>query len=282
MNKYVSVILGSIIIGLSYTIFFEPYNLITNGLFGLSQLITYKYNINPAIIILIINLIILFIGLLTIGYEKCQKYFLTSILIPVVIYISLFFPHLINLSNIDTIILVICGSYLTGFGYSLIHKSGQSIGGFFILDDIVNKYRYNQKKEFTIIIDAIVIILTFFQFGFETAIYSLIIIFLINYMSTKSKIGISSSKTFFIITTKEKEVKDYLIDTLKCDYTEFNVKGGYSNNKNKIIMTVIDTKEYYRLKEGVNIIDKNAFVFIIDNYETINQNVTINKKLKDN
>ena len=100
-------------------------------------------------------------------------------------------------------------------------------------------------------------------------------------MSTKSKIGISNSKTFFVITTKEKEVKDYLLNTLNVDYTEFNVKGGYSNNKNKIIMTVIDTKDYYRLKEGINIIDSNAFIFILDNYETINQNVPISTKLKD-
>ena len=46
-------------------------------------------------------------------------------------------------------------------------------------------------------------------------------------------------------------------------------------------MTVIDTKDYYRLKEGVNLIDENAFVFIIDNYEAINKNVTISKKLNN-
>ena len=187
-----------------------------------------------------------------------------------------------NLSTIDKIVLVISGAYLTGFGYSLIHKSNYHVGGFAILDEIVNNYRTKKSKDISLLVDVIVVVLTFLSYGFETAVYSVIAIFLINYMSTKSRIGVSNSKTFFIITTKESEVKDYLINELNHDYTEFNVKGGYSNNKNKIIMTVVDTKDYYRLKEGINLIDPNAFVFIIDNYEAINKNVTISKKLNIN
>ena len=101
-------------------------------------------------------------------------------------------------------------------------------------------------------------------------------------MSTKAKLGISSNKTFLIITAKEKEVKDYLLNDLKYDFTEFNAKGGFTNHKSKIIMSVIDTKDYYKLKEGINIIDPKAFISIIDNYESINKNITINKQKNSN
>lgn len=281
MKRYASVILGSIIIGLCYTIFFMPYELISSSGFGISEIISYNYNINPGVILLIINLIMLSIGILILGYNNCKKYFLASILIPIIIFISSYFTYLIDLSEVDTILLVLCGSYLTGYGYSIIHKANHNVGGFSIIDGIVNSYRTNKNNEFSLIIELIVLILTFLFFGFEKTIYTIIIIILINYMSTKSKIGISTSKTFYIITTKEKEVKDFLLNTINIDYTEFNVKGGYSNNKSKIIMTVINTKDYYRLKEGINIIDENAFIFILDNYETINQNVTITKKLNE-
>ena len=36
----------------------------------------------------------------------------------------------------------------------------------------------------------------------------------------------------------------------------------------------------YRLKEGISLIDDKAFISIIDNYETINKNRRLNKKLK--
>ena len=281
MKKYINIILGSLIIALTYNIFFLPNNLISTSVFGLSEIFYNAFPINPGIPILSVNLILLFFGLLTIGYDKCRKYTLTSFLIPIFIYTSFYFTSKIDVSTIDNIVLVIAGSYLTGIGYSLIHKSDCHVGGFTILDEVINNYRTKKNKEISVLVDLIIILITMLAYGFETAVYSAIVIFLITYMSTKSKVGISSSKTFFIITTKEKEIKDYLIDELGHDYTEFNVKGGYSNNKNKIIMTVIDTKDYYRLKEGINLIDKNAFVFIIDNYEVINKNVTISKKIEN-
>ena len=280
MKKYLNIILGSLIIALTYNIFFLPNNIISTSVFGISEILYNVFPYNPGITILALNILLLLFGLITIGYDKCQKYVLTSFLIPIIIYTSFYFTSKTDVSTIDQIVLVISGAYLTGLGYSLIHKENYHVGGFTILDEVVNNYRTKKNKEISIIVDILIILITFLAYGFETATYSAIVIFLITYMSTKSKIGISSSKTFFIITTKEKEIKEYLLNELKQDYTEFNVKGGYSNNKNKIIMTVIDTKDYYRLKEGVSLIDQNAFIFIIDNYEAINKNVTISKKTK--
>ena len=280
MKKYLNIILGSLIIALTYNIFFLPNNIISTSVFGISEILYNVFPYNPGITILALNILLLLFGLITIGYDKCQKYVLTSFLIPIIIYTSFYFTSKIDVSTIDQIVLVISGAYLTGLGYSLIHKENYHVGGFTILDEVLNNYRTKKNKEISIIVDILIILITFLAYGFETATYSAIVIFLITYMSTKSKIGISSSKTFFIITTKEKEIKEYLLNELKQDYTEFNVKGGYSNNKNKIIMTVIDTKDYYRLKEGVSLIDQNAFIFIIDNYEAINKNVTISKKTK--
>ena len=281
MKKYLNIILGSLIIALTYNIFFLPNNIISTSIFGISEILYNVFPYNPGITILAINILLLLFGLITIGYDKCQKYALTSFLIPIIIYISFYFTSKIDVSTIDQIVLVISGAYLTGLGYSLIHKENYHVGGFTILDEVVNNYRTKKNKEMSVLVDLIIIVLTTLLYGFETAVYSTIVIFLIRYMSTKSKVGISSSKTFFIITTKEKEIKEYLLNELKQDYTEFNVKGGYSNNKNKIIMSVIDTKDYYRLKEGVSLIDQNAFIFIIDNYEAINKNVTISKKINN-
>lgn len=281
MKKNLNIILGSLIIALTYNIFFLPNNIISTSIFGISEILYNVFPYNPGITILAINVLLLLFGLITIGYDKCQKYALTSFLIPIIIYISFYFTSKIDVSTIDQIVLVISGAYLTGLGYSLIHKENYHVGGFTILDEVVNNYRTKKNKEISIIVDILIILITFLAYGFETTIYSIIVIFLITYMSTKSKIGISNSKTFFIITTKEKEIKEYLLNELKQDYTEFNVKGGYSNNKNKIIMSVIDTKDYYRLKEGISLIDQNAFIFIIDNYEAINKNVTISKKINN-
>ena len=40
-------------------------------------------------------------------------------------------------------------------------------------------------------------------------------------------------------------------------------------------MTAVDTKEYFKLKEGLKIIDPKVFISIVDSYEVVNKNLTI-------
>ena len=44
-------------------------------------------------------------------------------------------------------------------------------------------------------------------------------------------------------------------------------KGGFSDERSKIILCTIPTKEYFILKEGINQIDKKAFFIVTDTYE---------------
>lgn len=276
MKKYGSILLGSIIIGISFNLFFLQYDIVPNGIYGYGALIKYKFEYEPSLFILILNTAFLLISILTLGKKETKKYILPSILIPIIIFLSKDIYKIIDFGEIDLILMVLSGAFLTGLGYSLIYKEGNSVGGFDILQDIFNSVRVYKRKRFSYFIETIVVILTLFVLNVESMIYSVIAIVIIKIMATKSKIGISTSKTFFIITSKEDEVKEFILNELKHDLTEFNVKGGYSNHKSKIIMTAMDTKDYYRLKEGVNYIDPKAFISIIDSYEVINKNVAIN------
>ena len=97
--------------------------------------------------------------------------------------------------------------------------------------------------------------------------YSLIILYLISTLTDKVVLGISDSKAFYIITSKEKEVKDFVINELKHGVTEFNAKGGFNSENQTVLMSVVPTREYYKLKEGIHNIDKNAFFVAMDSYE---------------
>lgn len=277
MKRYLSVILGCLLIGLSFNFFFLPYDLVPSGVYGFGALINYYYNYDPAYFLLIVNISLLIINACSLGFKATYKYLIPSILVPLIIYFSSPLISLVRFDNIEVILVTIVGGYLTGLGYSLIFKEGFSVGGIDLLQDLFNSVRIYRRKTFTYGVEVVAILLAIYILGLENAIYSLIAIIIIRYMTTKSKVGISSSKTFFIITEKETEIKNYIINDLKHDLTEFNVKGGFSNNKSKILMTAIDTKDYYRLKEGISIIDPKAFISIVDSYEVVNKNVSLKK-----
>ena len=52
------------------------------------------------------------------------------------------------------------------------------------------------------------------------------------------------------------------------DVTVINARGGYTNKRKTMLMSVIPTLDYVKLKELVREIDKKSFFLIVDTYET--------------
>ena len=76
---------------------------------------------------------------------------------------------------------------------------------------------------------------------------------------------------FYIITNKPYLIKDYIINNLNHTVTIVAAKGGYSDKRKKILLCVIPTTEYTRLKEIIKELDKNAFFLITDSYSMSKQ-----------
>lgn len=278
MKKYLKIISGTLIIALAFNIFFLPYDIVPNGIYGLAALVNYKINYDPAVFLIITNLALIIISLITLGGKKSKEYVWPSILIPLFMFLENTLSSYFILDNFEKIMAVIVGSFLTGLGYSMIYKEGKNVGGIDIIQDITNSVTKYRSYLPTFIMEGLILLFTLIILGLESMIYSAIVIIIVRYMTTKSKIGISSSKMFYIITTEEEEVKKYIMNELNHDITQFDVKGGYSKNKSKILMTVMDTKDYYVLKEGILLIDPKAFISITDSYEVINKNLSLSKR----
>ena len=54
------------------------------------------------------------------------------------------------------------------------------------------------------------------------------------------------------------------------DSTDFDCIGGYSKEPRKVILTIIKTRDYYRAKETISLIDENVFIIASNSYEIKN------------
>lgn len=97
--------------------------------------------------------------------------------------------------------------------------------------------------------------------------YATIILYINSIIMDRVLVGVSKNKSIYIMTTKEKEIREYVLKTLHHGITEFDVKGGFQFHKKKVLMTVIPTKDYFRLKEGIKLIDKDVFMIVTDSYQ---------------
>lgn len=276
IKRVLVLLVASLLISIGYNLFIIPYNLIAPGINGLAGLINYAISFSPAIFILIANLILLLLTIVTFGLKKTSRYLGACLLIPLFIYLTQDISAYIKIENLEMLLVVICGSIIMGIGNSLIYKQGYSVGGFYIIEDIINSLSKKQRKYISLICDLIIVIISFSIIPTENAIYSIFLVVIVTRMTTIARLGISDSKAFYIITSKEKEVKKYIMEDLKHDITILEAKGGFTKRKNNILMTVISTKEYYELKEGIKEIDPNAFISITNSYEVLNKNVKIN------
>lgn len=278
VKSSVKVILGTILIAVAINVFFIKYNLLPTGFLGVSTLLTIKLDMNIWESLLFINLIMIILGFLTLPNSEVKKTIIASLLVPIFTYILKDVVNYINIEGSDIILIAVFGGVLIGYGSSLIYKENLYAGPNDIVDMISKAIIGPNGYIINYIFDGLLLILVGVLFNLETAMYSLLSMIIIEYITKKSVIGISESKVFYIITKKEKAVKRFILKDLHYDITVFEVKGGYTQSESKILMSVIPTKDYYKLREGIKEIDSNAFISITDSYEIINNNKTINKK----
>lgn len=269
--KYLNVFIGCALIAFTIDFIVIPNNLLTFGINGIATLTYYLNGVNPGINILILNICGIFLSSLVLDKDIIKEYLVPSILIPVLVYIFSFFTDYFVLELPEMLLVILVAGFLTGFGYSFIYKQGLSASVVYLIEEMCGKLTRFHSKIYSWVFDVIVLVVSFILFGYQVTLYSLVIIFISKYMITKTRFGINDSKMFYVITSKEKEVKHYIIHDLKYELTVLDVKGGFSKKKNKILLTVIDTKDYYKLKEGIKIIDNNAFIAICDTYDVVNR-----------
>ena len=260
--------MGLLISALAFNLFFEPYNIIPTGSGGLAFLISYLTSMDIALITLIVNLVLLVLGLIFFGYDYSLKLLAVTIMYPIFLKSTTLITRLIDLEGTSLFLIMVIGGAMLGFSSGLIRKSGFNAGGFNVIYDIMKKYFYMSIGISSIIVNILLIVISGFIFGFNSAIYAVIALLVSSYVVDRVIIGISNNKVFYIITNKPFEIKDYIIDKLHYSVTVIDARGGYTNRKRKILMCVVPTIEYLKLKELVRVIDPNVFFLIVDTYDS--------------
>ena len=265
-QRSLTFLIGIFIVSITFNIFMIP-NDIVYGVGGIGVIFKKLFNITPSIVILISSILLLILSFVTLGFDKTKNSIIGSLLFPIFVELTEFIIPYINLGNTEPLLLTIFGAALSGFGYGLIFKSGYTTGGTDILNQIVAKYFKKSIGTSMFFTDGLIIGISLFFFGMQKFMYSVVNIVIISIMTDKVILGVSQSKTFFIITDSETAVKKFIMEYLDRGVTVIEARGGYTGNYQKMIMCTIPTKEYFIFKEGIESIDPNAFFLVTDAYE---------------
>lgn len=267
--RIIITMIGAFLLAINYNVFLEPNNLVIGGLSGLSIVTKKIFSWNPTTFIYISTAFLILISIFLLDKKELIKGIFVSIVFP--FFITLTGPLSViilkYLQFSDKIIIALVSALLYGFACGIIYKVGFNTGGLDFLMKIVNKYGKISEGKASFSTSIIIVLIGAITFDVNNVVYSAIILYLSSIIIDRMLIGISTTKVFFIETKKVKQVKKFIIEELKTGVTVINMEGGYTQKKGKLLMCVVDSKDYYIFRESVQAIDPKAFFIINDCYE---------------
>lgn len=265
--RFMSFLVGCLLISIAYNIFLVENNIVPGGVGGIAIILNSIFSIANWKIILVANIILLTISYFILEKEQTKASIIGSLMLPLFVYLTQNINVWLEIDPTQKILAAAFGGVIYGFGAGLVFKAGFTTGGTDIINQIISKYIKISIGNSMLISDGLIVLSSAFFFGPMNLLYSIVVLYIISLMSDRVILGISDNKAFYIITEHEEEVKEYIFTNLGHSVTIFNAKGGFKKEKENVLLCVLPTSDYYKLKEGIHEIDKDAFFVVTDAYE---------------
>jgi len=251
-------ILGSVLVSIGLEIFLIPNNIIDGGMTGLAIMASHLTKVQLGIFIFVFNL-----PFVIIGYRQSGKTFaLSTIFSLICLSIGVTLLHPVPGITHDTLLATIFGGITMGIGVGLIIRNGGSLDGTEIIAIILDKRSAFSIGEIVMFFNFFILGSSGFLFGWDRAMYSLIAYFIAFKTIDITVEGLDESKAVMIVSEKNKDISEAIMDRLGRGITLLDGKGAYSGNKTNVIYVVLSRLEIAKLKNIVNGFDEEALITI--------------------
>lgn len=250
-----------------YNVFLLPLNLVTGGTNGIATITNYVYDINPAFMILLLSVACAIFSLMYLGIKRTIGTLIASIVYPLLVHLTSPLNNIMGNEPVDVLLMVLFAGVISGIANGLMYKTGYSNGGFPVVSQVLFEKKHISVAKSSLVINVSIVLVGALFFGTTNALYAIIFLYINNIVLDRVLLGINNNKAFYIITKEEEKIKEYIIKTLGHNVTTFEVKGGYLDKDRKVILSVIPSREYYEVTEGIKEIDESAFFVVTDSYQ---------------
>ncbi|GAB6106838.1 YitT family protein [Fusibacter bizertensis] len=271
-KNYLAITVGVLIVALGICFFLIPANLATGGITGLSMVI---HDLVPSLsigqILLVLNVILFAVGFLTIGKEFGAKTIYASFLLTGTIFVFDTFLEIKTPLVDDLLVNLIVGILIQGVGLGIVFNQEASTGGTDIIAKILNKYFHLEIGKSLLIADFTVVTLAAYSFGIDLAIYAFLGIVMNGLIIDMAIEGFNQKLNVSIISNESDIIQRFIVEKLERGATIYTAKGAYTMRDKEIVTSVMDKKEFIRLKGYVKGVDPNAFVMVSNVREVLGE-----------
>lgn len=242
--------------------FLIPSHASVSSISGLAIVLSNFVPLSISAITMILNVILLVIGFFTCGKTFGVKTVYTSILLPVFLGI---FERVLpdNQSMTGSAELdVVCYIFVVSIGLSILFNRNASSGGLDIVAKIMNKYLHMELGKAMSLSGMCVALSSALIYDKKTVILSILGTYLNGMILDHFIFGQNVKRRVCIITKKEEQLRDFIINTLHSGATVYEAIGAYNLEKHNEIITIVNKSEYQKLMNYINHEDPEAFITV--------------------
>ena len=260
------IIIGCVLLSFAITVILKPNHLITGGITGFSIVLETLTGVPYTIFYYGMSLMILVFTYLMLGRAEIQKIVILSIILPAFL---ISFEHLFsgkfNFTSGDMFLSSIYYGIIAGAGAGFFLKRGFSSGGTDTIAKVlhVKVFPFMSISQLVAILDMTVIVLSIVVFDLRTALYAIItqVVFIKSLEVILYGFGNNLLK-LEIISAKEEEIEQYILNDIHRGITKYNIVGAYSNLERIKLVTVCSRRESMLIRQYIAKIDQSAFVTV--------------------
>lgn len=250
------------IIAAAVYFFLAPSHTSVSSISGLGIVLSNFVPLPLSAITMILNVVLLVIGFLSCGREFGAKTVYTSIMLP--LFLGLFeviFPNFQSMTGSQELD-VLCYILVVSIGLSILFNRNASSGGLDIVAKIMNKYLHMELGRAMSLSGMCVALSAALVYDKKTVVLSILGTYFNGIILDHFIFDHNRKRRVCIITEKEEELRQFIIQELHSGATIYEAIGAYNFEKHNEIITIVDNSEYQKLINFINREDPKAFITI--------------------
>lgn len=257
------ILIGSLLSAVAINSFIIPHKLLSGGVSGIAIIVQYLAGIPTGYLIIILNIPIFLYGM----KEIDKDFIIYSILGTASMAIFLVLTK--NLSSFirvnDILLSTIYGGVIGGIGMGVVLRNRGSQGGTDIIGVALKKKSGISISSVSFAINAFIVAAgAIISKKIEVALYTFVLMYITYYFMERVLEGFDRKKLLFIVTEREKEVSEAIMEQLGRGVTFFYGEGAYTGDRKRVIYCIVSSTELARTKKIVEDKDPTSFISIVD------------------
>lgn len=242
--------------------FLIPSNAAVNSVSGAAIIINGLVDLPISLIALIINAILIILGFLLLGMNFAFNTIYSCVLLSVFLALleNLFpdFSSFTGSAELD----VACYVFLVSWLQAVIFRHNAASSGLGVIAQIMNKYLRIDVGKAMSVVGLVIALCSGFVYDGKTVALSVLGTYLNGVAMDHFVFGQNLKRRVSIITSREEELRDYILNEMHCGATIYRAEGAYTHGQYPELVVIVDKAQYQRLMNYVNKLDPDAFVAV--------------------